>query len=82
MLLNSHTLVYFRPAYVLNTGKWNEESTDYYSNIIEESTHLTPVQEEAEIVVFIAAAVDRSNGYGGELVGACAPRTRARVSST
>ena len=40
-------------------GKWNEESTDYYSNIIEESTHLTPAQEEAEIVVFIAAAVDR-----------------------
>ena len=39
---NSHILVYFRPAYVLNTGKWNEESTDYYSNIIEESTHLTP----------------------------------------
>ena len=39
---NSHIPVYFRPAYVLNTGKWNEESTDYYSNIIEESTHLTP----------------------------------------
>ena len=51
---NSHILVYFRPAYVLNTGKWNEESTDHYSNIIEESTHLTP-----GIVVFIAAAVDR-----------------------
>ena len=47
MLLNSHILVYFRPAYVLNTGKWNEESTDYYSNIIEE--RLTLPQEEAEI---------------------------------
>ena len=59
MLLNSHIAT--RPAYVLNTGKWNEESTDYYSNIIEESTHFTPAQEEAEteIVVFIAAAVDR-----------------------
>ena len=44
MLLNSH--IASRPAYVLNTGKWNEESTDYYSNIIEESTHLTPAQRQ------------------------------------
>ena len=23
-------------------GKWNDESTGYYSSIIEENTHLTP----------------------------------------
>ena len=78
---NSHIaiLVYFRPAYVLNTGKWNEESTDYYSNIIEESTHLTPAQRQKSSFSSQQLSIERLN-YGGELVGACAPRTRARVS--
>ena len=55
---NSHILVYFRPAYVLNTGKWNEESTDYYSNIIEESTHL-----RRQIGRRMRAHHERARGY-------------------
>ena len=59
---NSHILVYFRPAYVLNTSKWNDESTDYYRNIIEESTYLTPeIGRNRQLSC-------RSNGYSGKLV--------------
>ena len=71
-------LVYFRPAYVLNTGKWNEESTDYYSNIIEESTHLTPGSRKSRLHCAQQLSIDN---YGGKLlIGACASRKRARVS--